>query len=274
MKNGLSRRQWMVSAPGATLAAAAIARAGGSNSVSENSVHPEFPSHDPATVRELVAVSHVNLSRVRELVEASPALAKASWDWGFGDWESGLGAASHMGRRDIAELLISRGARPNVFTLAMMDKVDAVRAYVEAIPGLQRIPGPHGITLLRHAKIGYSRNKGENTGRVVEYLESLGDADRTAESRDVTEEQKKAYVGRYSFGAGPDDAFDVLLNSKGKLSIKRGDRFARVLNRVEENGFAPGGAPDVRVRFKVMDGRVVSLAIHDPVPLVTAVRSN
>ena len=58
------------------------------------------------------------------------------------------------------------------------------------------------------------------------------------------------------------------------LSIKRGDRFGRVLNRVEENGFAPGGAPDVRVRFKVLDGRVVSLAIHNPVPLVTAVRSN
>lgn len=117
MKNGLSRRQWMVSAPSATLAAAALARAGGSKSVSENSVHPEFPSHAPATVRELVTASHMNLSRVRELVEASPALAKASWDWGFGDWESGLGAASHMGRRDIAELLISRGARPNVFTL-------------------------------------------------------------------------------------------------------------------------------------------------------------
>ena len=57
-------------------------------------------------------MAHGNVRRVRELVEDRPSLAKASWDWGFGDWEDALGAASHMGNREIAEYLIGHGARP------------------------------------------------------------------------------------------------------------------------------------------------------------------
>ena len=37
-----------------------------------------FPSHDPALAREMVGVSHGNVARVRELLEAHPALAKAA----------------------------------------------------------------------------------------------------------------------------------------------------------------------------------------------------
>src|SRR5688572_4319271 len=62
-----------------------------------------FPSHDPASVREIVGKSHRDLEGVKKLVDVRPELAKAVWDWGFGDWESALGAASHVGRRDIAE---------------------------------------------------------------------------------------------------------------------------------------------------------------------------
>src|SRR4051794_21275008 len=55
-----------------------------------------FPSHPPELAREMVWVSHYDQKRVRELVDARPALARAAWDWGFGDWETALGAASHM----------------------------------------------------------------------------------------------------------------------------------------------------------------------------------
>lgn len=263
-----TRREWLTSAPGAValaLATPAIARSQEYGAASE--LHPEFPSHDPADVRAVVGASHTRIDEVRKLVEASPALAKASWDWGFGDWESALGAASHMGRPDIAEVLIEHGARPNLFTFAMMGHVDVVRACVAARPGVQRIRGPHGITLLQHA-----RNGGEPAAGVVEYLESLGDADQGATSLAVSEEEKAVYLGRYEFGAGPKDAFDVLTNSGGMLAIKRGDRFARVLNRVEKHAFAPGGAPAVRVRFDVEGDRAVALTIHDPIPLVRALR--
>ena len=60
------------------------------------------PAQEPANVEEVVSVAHSNLARLKELVDARPALALANWDWGDGDWESALGAASHMGRRDIA----------------------------------------------------------------------------------------------------------------------------------------------------------------------------
>lgn len=108
---------------------------------------------------------------MRRLVSERPALATAAWDWGFGDWETALGAASHTGRRDIAELLMSHGARPTVFTLAMLGDVDAVRAIVRGRPGTQRITGPHGLSLLHHARAG-----GE-AAAVVAFLETLGDAD-------------------------------------------------------------------------------------------------
>ena len=63
-----------------------------------------FPAHDPKVVSEMVSVAHGNISRVRELLSTRPALANAGWDWGFGDWETPLGAASHVGNREIATL--------------------------------------------------------------------------------------------------------------------------------------------------------------------------
>ena len=81
-----------------------------------------FPSQDPQRVRDTVLYAHFDLDRVKTLVEESPALAKAAIDWGFGDWETALGAASHMGRRDMAELLMAHGARPDLFTHAMMGR--------------------------------------------------------------------------------------------------------------------------------------------------------
>ena len=232
-----------------------------------SAVHPEFPSHDPDVVREVVGASHGRFERVKELVGASPALAKAAWDWGFGDWESALGAASHMGRRDIAAFLIEHGARPNLFTYAMLGHLEAVKATVKATPGIQSQPGPHGITLLSHAKQG-----GEPAAAVVAYLEGLGDADVRATSLDVSEEEQKRYLGDYTFGDGDDDTLTVGLNSRGKLSIRRGERFARVMLRVEPHGFAPGGAPDVRIRFAMTEGKATAVTIHDPEPLLTAVR--
>src|SRR5688572_29778687 len=68
-----------------------------------------FPQQDPKRVSEVVGASHRDLDRVRALVEETPALANAAWDWGFGDWETALGAAAHTGRREIAEYLLSRG---------------------------------------------------------------------------------------------------------------------------------------------------------------------
>ena len=229
-------------------------------------VHDLYPSQDPEQVKEIVRVAHFDVDLVTKMVETKPELAKSAWDWGFGDWESALGAASHMGRRDIAGVLIEHGARPNLFTHAMMGDLDVVKAAIEAQPGVQAIPGPHGISLLGHARAG-----GEDAAAVAEYLAERGDADPRATSLETGDEQLKKYVGKYMFGDGDDDYFELFLNRGGRLSIKRGDApFGRVLNRVEEHGFAPGGAPSVRVRFRFQRGSVLGLSIHDPEPIVGA----
>ena len=275
MTLGLTRREWLLSAPAAALLSgglAATAPAQETAPPTAGAPYPEYPSQHPDRVREVVGASHFNIDRVREIVTATPALAKAAWDWGFGDWETALGAASHVGRRDIAELLIAHGARPDLFTFTLLGKLEAVRAAVDASPGIQRIHGPHGITLLQHAKSSLARNDDEPAQMTVAFLESLGDADQTATNLPITEQEQQVYLGRYAFGPRDDEHFEVLIHPRAGLSIKRADNASRALHRVEEHGFAPVGAPNVRIRFRVDAGRAVSLTVHDSNPLVTVRR--
>jgi hypothetical protein len=122
---------------------------------------------EPELVQEFVSKAHGDLDAVRELLEREPALLNAAWDWGGGDWETGLGAAAHMGRRDIALVLLERGARMDIFAAAMLGEVETVRAMLAAHPALRDAPGPHGIPLLAHAQAG-----GKEASGVVELLET------------------------------------------------------------------------------------------------------
>lgn len=108
----------------------------------------------PEKAQQFVALSHSDLDGVLELLGDSPALVNASWDWGGGDWETGLGAAAHMGRADIANALLDRGARMDVFAAAMLGKVSLVRSFLEDDPRLANALGPHGIPLVAHATAG------------------------------------------------------------------------------------------------------------------------
>ncbi len=124
------------------------------------------PAIDPVLVAELVLKAHGDLDVVKRLVEQEPAIVNAAWDWGGGDWETGLGAAAHVGRRDIAEYLLERGARKDVFAAAMLGEVEIVRAMLEAQPELRDARGPHGIPLAAHAEAG-----GEQARGVLELLQ-------------------------------------------------------------------------------------------------------
>jgi hypothetical protein len=119
-------------------------------------------------VQEFVSKSHGDLERVKELLAQEPALVNAAWDWGGGDWETGLGAAAHMGRKDIANTLLEKGARLDLFAAAMLGRLDIVRAALDAYPDAINTPGPHGIPLIAHAKAG-----GEGAKAVLDFLESL-----------------------------------------------------------------------------------------------------
>lgn len=266
--NDVHRRDVMLGIPGAAAAALGIVAVGPrvvvAGVVAEAA--PEFPRQKAAWVREVVGASHRNLARVRELVDAHPALANAWWDWGFGDWESPLGAASHVGQREIAEYLVSKGARVDIFAAAMLGWVDAVRAFVAASPGVQKTLGPHCLTLMHHARAG-----GEEAKAVVEYLENIGGADDGPAIQPLTAEEKERYAGTYAHGGSESERF-VIRVEKERLEFLAPGGTPNRIHHLGNDEFFPAGVPSVRLRFVVRDGRGVSVTIVDHEPVVAAER--
>ena len=130
------------------------------------------PKPDPLEkelVKEFVIKCHSDLVRVKELIAQQPGLLNCSWDWGGGDFETGLEGAGHTGHRDIAEFLLTNGARMNIFCAAMLGKLDVVKSVLTAFPELKSSKGPHGLQLLHHAKKG-----GDDAKLVLQYLEMIG----------------------------------------------------------------------------------------------------
>jgi len=119
-------------------------------------------------VEEFVRVAHSDLVRTKELLAQESALVNATWDWGGGDFETALGAASHMGRGDIANFLLTKGARLDIFAAAMLGNLGVVKAALAEYPEAINTPGPHNIPLIDHAKAG-----GEDAKAVLEFLNSL-----------------------------------------------------------------------------------------------------
>jgi hypothetical protein len=230
-------------------------------------LRPTFPAQDSQVVREMVMVSHGNVPRVKELVTARPALARAAWDWGFGDWETAIDAASHVGNRPIAEFLIANGARPTIYTAAMFGQLAVVKGLVESVPGVQRNRGPHGITLLAHAAAG-----GGAAVAVVRYLEGLGDADPRYTNMPLSDAEQSAIAGDYTFGSNPADRFHVAKNTRGDFTIARTGMIERNLFHQGGLVFNPAGAEAVKIRFDVADDRARRLLLEDGGLLVTATR--
>jgi hypothetical protein len=125
------------------------------------------PQLDPAKVQAFVAHAHGDLEAVQSLLAEEPRLANAAWDWGGGDWETGLGAAAHMGRRQIALFLLEHGARLDLFAASMLGYFDIVSAVLSDFPEMHNTLGPHGIPLVEHARAG-----GADARAVLELLEA------------------------------------------------------------------------------------------------------
>lgn len=123
----------------------------------------------PTLVQDFVRKAHADLAGTKAMLAEHPALLNSTWDWGGGDYETGIGGAGHMGNREIAEFLIGEGARLDIFVAAMLGTLDLVRAMLTTWPGLLQSKGPHAITLLRHARAG-----GDQAKLVFDYLQSLG----------------------------------------------------------------------------------------------------
>jgi len=118
-------------------------------------------------VKEFVGASHGKFDRVKEMLQANPLLLHSSYDWGGGDFESGIEAAGHVGNKEIASYLLGKGARYNIYLACMLGHLETVKNVLEFNPGLLNSKGPHGFTMLHHAQKGAAL-------QVEEYLKSLG----------------------------------------------------------------------------------------------------
>jgi hypothetical protein len=126
------------------------------------------PQLNRQMVQDFVIYAHSELDMVKKLLDREPALLNATMDWGKGDWETGLGGASHMGRRDIVEFLLERGTRIDLFCATMLGQLEVVKALLTMQPKLIDAKGPHGFSLHLHAQVG-----GKEAEPVLEYLQTV-----------------------------------------------------------------------------------------------------
>ena len=124
---------------------------------------------DKKLVEEFVGVSHGKMDKVKELLSEYPNLVNAAHDWSKGDFETGLGAASHVGHKKLVQYFLSNGAQANIFTACLFGLMDIVKPTLTAFPNTLHAKGPHGFTLLHHADKG-----GEEALEVKDFLDSLG----------------------------------------------------------------------------------------------------
>jgi hypothetical protein len=240
-----------------------------SNSSDTDNVPKHFPNIAPEMVAEVVGKSHFDLARVKELVEKRPELSRSVWEWRFGDFESAIGAASHVGRRDIALYLMSKGARPTIFTFAMLGHFQVIKAMIEASPGIQQVAGPHGISLLDHAYAGermkseMTKTEVENLDKTIAYLTALGDAGGE-KYIDISEEEQMKYLGDYKYGKGEKEGFTISINRRKLLSLGPIGESGGALYKIGENRFTYNGTPSVNITFDIQDDQVRSLTLFVP----------
>jgi ankyrin repeat protein len=142
-------------------------------------------------VGKFVAKSHGDIDTVRDLLSREPALVNAAWDWGNGDWETGLGASSHMGRQEIARLLLDKGARLDVFAATMLGMDSVMAEMIKVMPEIHAVRGPHGIPMLSHAIFGQ-----EDADGVFELLLAAGANVNAASNMKMTPLMAAVSLGR------------------------------------------------------------------------------
>lgn len=225
-----------------------------------------FPRQNPKLVEETVGASHGRVERVKELVTAYPELAKSSWDWGFGDWETPIDAASHVGNREIALFLLEHGARPTVFTFAMLGKVEVVKALLAAQPELRKSSGPHGLNLFHHAKAG-----GEAAIAVRDYFKEIGETE--ASPPPIAKDVADAIIGKYLAESSGAARFEVLTNKVG-LAVQGAGGVPRNLTLLPDGSLHPAGAPSVRFRFEVINGKSKAASVQMGSATIRAIRAS
>jgi len=124
-------------------------------------------------VKEFVVAGHGgkagDLDKVKSMLQDYPNMIFTKYDWGNGDYEAAIEGAGHMGNKEIAEYLIMSGSRVTLFVLTMLGKTELVKPVLEQYPSLIFTKGPHGFTMLHHAKVA-----GKNGEDLYAWLQEKG----------------------------------------------------------------------------------------------------
>ncbi len=104
-------------------------------------------------IREFVLAGHGDLGKVQAMLDETPELLNLAHEWRPGDTETAIQAAAHVGNREIALYLLSRGAPLEISTAAMLGELEAVRKMLERTPALAQHKSAHRIPLLPHAAL-------------------------------------------------------------------------------------------------------------------------
>jgi hypothetical protein len=132
-------------------------------------VQQEPPPYTIDLVKEFVIAGHGNFDKTQSMIKDHPNLIFSKFDWGNGDFEAAIEGAGHVGNREIAEFLIDAGSRVTLFVLTMLGRTELVKPVLDAYPKLIFAYGPHGFTLLHHAKVG-----GKAGEELYTYLQEKG----------------------------------------------------------------------------------------------------
>lgn len=124
-------------------------------------------------VKEFVVAGHGakegDLAKVQSMIADYPNIIFSKYDWGNGDFEAGIEGAGHLGNKELAEYLINAGSRVSLFVLCMLGKTGLVKPVLEQYPKQIFAKGPHGFTMLHHAKMG-----GHEGEELYAYLQEKG----------------------------------------------------------------------------------------------------
>ncbi|HMB70487.1 MAG TPA: ankyrin repeat domain-containing protein, partial [bacterium] len=98
----------------------------------------------------IVGSAHFDFDAVREAVERNPALAHSVAT----TTESAVEASAHMGRTEMVDYLLEKGAPCSLPTAVMRNDLARARALLEEDPARVRERGPHDFALLWYPVIG------------------------------------------------------------------------------------------------------------------------
>ncbi len=105
----------------------------------------------PEIIKEFVIASHFDLAKVKTMLAEDPSLLNVEHQWGPNDFESGIGAAAHVGNRAIAEFFLAQGVSSNICVAAMLGHAAEVKGFLEGDASLANAKGAHGIPVMFHA---------------------------------------------------------------------------------------------------------------------------